>query len=75
MNKCVLAQAFKQLDKVATQNMRLVGDDDLVALEDRLIQAGELEVESSKRERKVEKEEENSTAKQQRYNIKIEIIN
>ena len=48
---------------------------DLVALEDGLIQAGELGVESSKREREVEEEEENSAAKRQRYNTMTEIIN
>lgn len=53
MNERVLARASKQLDKVASRNMGLAGDDDLVALEDGLIQAGELGVESSKRERKV----------------------
>ncbi len=74
MNERVLAQASKQLDKVAPRNMGLVWDDNLVSLEDGFIQAGELGVESSKRERKVE-EEENSTAKRQRYNTMTEIIN
>ncbi len=63
MNERVLAQAFKQLDKVAPRNKKLAGDDNLVALEDELIQAGELGVESSKGEREVEEEEENSAAK------------
>jgi len=75
MNERVLARASKQLDKVAPRNMGLAGDDDLVALEDGLIQAGELGVESSKREREVEEEEENSAAKRQRYNTMTEIIN
>ncbi len=44
MNERVLAQASKQLDKVAPRNMELAGDNDLVALEDGLIQAGELGV-------------------------------
>ncbi len=51
INERVLAQASKQLDKVAPQNMRLAGDNSLVALEDELIQGGELGVESSKRGR------------------------
>ena len=74
MNERVLAQASKQLDKVAPRNMGLVWDDNLVSLEDGFIQAGELGVESSKGEGKVE-EEENSTAKRQRYNTMTEIIN
>ncbi len=53
----VIARASRQR---APRNMELVGDDDLIALEDRLIQARELRVESSKREREVEKEEENT---------------
>lgn len=40
MNERVPARAEKQLDKVALQHMVLAGDDDLVALEDGLIQAG-----------------------------------
>lgn len=75
MNERVLARASKQLDKVAPRNMGLAGDDDLVAPEDGLIQAGELGVESSKREREVEEEEENSAVKRQRYNTMTEIIN
>ncbi len=67
-NKRVLAQASKQLDKVAPRNIGLAGDNDLVAFEDGLIQAGELKVESSKIEREVEEGEENSAAKRQRYN-------
>ncbi len=74
MNERVLARASKQNNKVAPRNMELAGDDDLVALEDGLIQAGELGVESSKKGREVE-EEENSSAKQQRYNTTTEIIN
>ncbi len=75
MNERVRARASKQLDKVAPRNMRLAGDDDLVALKDGLIQAGELGVEFSKRKREVEGEEENSAAKRQRYNTMTEIIN
>ncbi len=75
MNERLLARASKQLDKVTTGNMEIAEDDDLVALEDGLIQAGELGVESCKRETKVEEEEENSAAKRQRYNTMTEIIN
>ncbi len=59
---------------MASRNRRLARDDDLVGLEDGLIQAGELGVESSKREREVEEEEENSAAKRQRYNTMTEIL-
>ncbi len=75
MNESVLAQTSKQLGKVAPRNIWLAGNNDLVALEDGLIQAGKLGVESSKREREVKKEEENSAAKQQQYNTMTEIIN
>lgn len=75
MNKSILARAGKQLDKVAPQHMGLAGDDNLVLLEDELIQAGELGVEASKREREMEEEEENTAAKRQRYNTMTEIIN
>lgn len=61
MNERVLALAGKQLDKVAPQHMGLARDDKLVALEDWLIQAGELGFEASKREREMEEEEENIT--------------
>ena len=66
MNERVQARAGK--------HMGLAGDDNLVALEDGLIQAGELGVEASKREREME-EEENTAAKRQRYNTMTEIIN
>lgn len=47
----------------------------MVALEDGLIQAGELGVEAGKREREIEEEEENTASKRQRYNTMTEIIN
>lgn len=75
MNKRVLARAGKQLDKVVPQHMGLAGDDNLVALEDRLIQAGESGVEARKREREMKEEEENAVAKRQRYKSMTEIIN
>ncbi len=37
MNKRILAPAYKQLGKVTAQNMKLVRENDLVALEDRFI--------------------------------------
>lgn len=73
MNKRVLARAGKQLDKVVPQHMGLAGD--VVALEDRLIQAGESGVEARKREREMKEEEENAVAKRQRYKSMTEIIN
>lgn len=75
MNKHVLAQTQKQLIKVAAPNIELVKEDDLVVLKDGLIQARELEVESSKRKKKIKKEEKNSAAKWQQYNIMTKIIN
>lgn len=75
MNKRVLARAGKQMDKVAPQYIGLAGDDDLVALQNGLIQAGKLEVEVSKREREMKEEKENTAAKRQRYNTITEIIN
>lgn len=48
---------------------------DFVALENGLIQAGKLGVESSEREREMEEEKENTAAKRQRDNTVTEIIN
>lgn len=64
----VLARNGKQLENMAPQHMGLARDEELVKLEDGLLQAGELGVESSKRERELEEEEEEPAVKRQRYN-------
>ena len=74
MNERVLARTGKQLEKMALQHMGLARDEELVELEDGLLQAGELGVESSKRERELEEEEEETAVKRQRYNTMTEII-
>ena len=74
MNERVLARTGRQLEKMAPQHMGLARDEELVELEDRLLQAGELGVESSKRERELEEEEEETAVKRQRYNTMTEII-
>ena len=74
MNERVLARTGKQLGKMAPQHMGLARDEELVELEDGLLQAGELGVESSKRERELEEEEEETAVKRQRYNTMTEII-
>ena len=73
INERVLARAGRQLEKMAPQHMGLARDEELVELEDGLLQAGELGVESSKREKELE-EEEKTAVKRQRYNTMTEII-
>lgn len=74
MNKYVLTQTSKQLEKIVSQHIELARDEKLFKFEDGLLQTRKLRVEFNKRIRKLEEKKEETAVKQQQYNIITKIV-